>query len=105
MQELRGGPFIYYVEATRSELQETFEKLFPWIEKNFPASLHNTSPITWEDFLWAYLAIYSRAFHITKDGKEVTAMVPLADITNHHYNAELTSKIFDSGTRERQFFY
>eukprot|EP01127_Copromyxa_protea_P015426 TRINITY_DN4433_c0_g1_i3.p1 TRINITY_DN4433_c0_g1~~TRINITY_DN4433_c0_g1_i3.p1 ORF type:complete len:240 (-),score=61.96 TRINITY_DN4433_c0_g1_i3:39-758(-) len=49
--------------------------------------------------MWAYLAIYSRAFHIVKDENPVMAMVPLADITNHHYNAALTSKKFDSEKR------
>jgi hypothetical protein len=71
-QELSGSPFIHYVEATKMELQEIFSKLFPWIYETFPHLLGTTadSPITWKEFLWAYLAIYSRAFRIMKDGRE-----------------------------------
>lgn len=65
------------------ELQETYEKLFPWLNDNHPNVIGTTTdPVTWDEFLWVYLNIYSRAFHITKDGREgkiwfrITQLIP-----------------------------
>eukprot|EP01126_Amoeba_proteus_P031136 TRINITY_DN3063_c0_g1_i1.p1 TRINITY_DN3063_c0_g1~~TRINITY_DN3063_c0_g1_i1.p1 ORF type:complete len:309 (-),score=61.98 TRINITY_DN3063_c0_g1_i1:1060-1986(-) len=56
--------------------------------------------VGWDDFLWAYLTIYSRTFHVVKDGEEALFLAPFIDMANHDFHATFNSKIFDSIDRK-----
>jgi len=41
-----------------------------------------------EDYFWARLVVLTRIFGITVDGRDTSALVPMADMLNHKYPAE-----------------
>lgn len=80
-------------------LKETFQAIEERILQVDPMK-QSFIDFTWDAFRWAYLSVVSRAFTILIDGREVLAMVPFADSANYHWDAQISSKIFDSESRK-----
>ncbi|KNC78591.1 hypothetical protein SARC_08990 [Sphaeroforma arctica JP610] len=92
---LAGTPLLFVYQSVREELVSNFKALCETITK-----FSDLSPITWEEFLWAYHVVESRSFTTMMDGQETNMLVPLVDLADHHpTEGRRVTKMFNSETQ------
>ena len=86
IKELEGSPALECLIQHRQDAENLFSVMFPALSDAFPHELPPTVR-SWERFVWAAALIDTRAW-ATEAGSQVTSLVPVADMMNHHVCAQ-----------------
>ncbi|EGC36675.1 hypothetical protein DICPUDRAFT_54488 [Dictyostelium purpureum] len=92
--ELEGTNLFAETLAVKQQLQAFRDYLFPELSNQYP-DIFPESVFSWENFLWARSLLDSRAIQLKIDGKIKSCLVPMADMINHHTNAQISERHFD----------
>mmetsp|Transcript_18081 Transcript_18081/g.37529 ORF Transcript_18081/g.37529 Transcript_18081/m.37529 type:complete len:413 (-) Transcript_18081:1796-3034(-) len=89
LELLQGSPLYPLVNQVKQELEETFQHLVVDGACHAIPDIFNQGIASFENFLWAFSVLNSRAFQtkfmagLGKDQPGTALIVPLADMTNH----------------------
>lgn len=88
IKELEGSPALECLIQHRQDAEKLFSVMFPALSDSFPHEL--PPPVrSWERFVWAAALIDTRAW-ATEAGSDVSSLVPVADMMNHHVCAQVS---------------
>ena len=89
-QELAGTPLPCKAAGERALLRSTYDAMFPRLSEKFPDAFP-PAVFTWDAMLWARGVFDTRCVTVPfPGGRDVTCLVPLVDMCNHDFCAQLS---------------
>ena len=100
--EMAGTPLMARSAQELEGVRATYETLFPRLMGAFP-EVFTAESFSYHQFLWARLVFDTRCVTVKfpagaegGDGRDVTCLVPCADMCNHHPQAQIGKPVLDS---------
>ena len=100
--EMAGTPLMARSAQELAGVKATYETLFPRLMSEFP-EVFTAESFSYRQFLWARLVFDTRCVTVKfpagaegGDGRDVTCLVPCADMCNHHPQAQIAKPALDS---------
>ncbi|CEG38301.1 histone-lysine n-methyltransferase setd3 isoform a [Plasmopara halstedii] len=91
LDELKGSNVSLLTRLMKERLKRDFKSIHVAIIDEFSYLFSTLPTLSFDDYTWAMIVIWSRAFGITKGGKYLRVLCPAMDMFNH--DAKLTNSL------------